>query len=156
MPAEAPISPAGNFGRGLRGALPGVLLAVGIAAAVHLVLRPFPVIPDVVAALAVGTLAGNLGARRWAQAGARLVVRYGLRLAIIALGAGLNLSVISGRGWSTLILIVTLVAVAMTLGLLMGRAAALDRAVSILLGVGTAICGASAILAVSPLIKARE
>jgi len=146
----------GALRRGFGRAWPGVLLAVAIAAIVHVALRPLPVIPDVVAALAVGTLVGNLGARAWAQDGARLVVRYGLRLAIIALGAGLNLSVIAGRGWSTLLLIVTLVAIAMTLGLLMGRAAALDRNVSILLGVGTAICGASAILAVSPLVKARE
>ena len=148
--------PVNSIRRALARAWPGVLLVVAIAAVVHLALHPFPLIPDVVAALAVGTLMGNLGARPWAQAGANLVVRYGLRLAIIALGAGLNLSVIAGRGWSTLLLIVTLVAIAMTLGLLMGRAAALDRTVSILLGVGTAICGASAILAVSPLVKARE
>lgn len=142
--------------RGFGRAWPGVVLAAAIAAVVHLALQPFPVIPDVVAALAIGTLVGNLGTRAWAEVGARLGVRYGLRLAIIALGAGLNLSVIAGRGWSTLLLIVTLVAIAMTLGLVMGRAAALDRTVSILLGVGTAICGASAILAVSPLLKAPE
>lgn len=153
---EPDVSPAKAIRGGFARAWPGVVLASVIAIAVHLVLHPFPVIPDVVAALVVGTLVGNLGVRPWAQSGAKFVVRYGLRLAIIALGAGLNLSVIAGRGWSTLFLIVTLVLVAMTLGLLMGRAARLDRTVSILLGVGTAICGASAILAVSPLVKARE
>jgi uncharacterized integral membrane protein (TIGR00698 family) len=65
------------------------------------------------------------------------------------------LSVVTQHGWSTLLLIITLVTVAMTLGLLMGRLAGLQRTVSVLLGVGTAICGASAILAVSPLVRAR-
>jgi uncharacterized integral membrane protein (TIGR00698 family) len=131
------------------------LLCGCIAAAAHFALRPLPLIPDVVAALAIGVLVGNLGARDWAQAGSKVVVRYGLRIAIIALGAGLNLSVVTQHGWSTLLLIITLVTVAMTLGLLMGRLAGVERTVSVLLGVGTAICGASAILAVSPLVRAR-
>jgi uncharacterized integral membrane protein (TIGR00698 family) len=134
----------------------GVLLAASIAVVAHVAVRFLPFVSDVVVALALGILAGTLGASEWAQAGANLVVRYGLRLAIIALGAGLNLTVVAGRGWLTLLVIVILVAVAMTLGLLMGRAARLQRTISVLLGVGTAICGASAILAVTPLIRARE
>ena len=57
---------------------------------------------------------------------------------------------------ATLLLIVILVSAAMSLGLLLGRVARLECRVSILLGVGAAICGASAILAVSPMIGARE
>jgi len=142
--------------RGFSRAWPGVLLAGCIAVAAHLVVRPLPVIPDVVAALTLGVLASRLGAGEWARTGSTLVVRYGLRLAIIALGAGLDLAVATQRGWVTLLLIVGLVTVALSLGLLIGRLAGLDRAVSVLIGVGTAICGASAILAVSPIIRARE
>jgi uncharacterized integral membrane protein (TIGR00698 family) len=135
---------------------PGVLLAVGIAALVHLVLRSDPVIPEVVAALVLGVFIRNVGLASWAIPGIRLIVRYGLRVAIIALGAGLDLKVIADRGIATLVLIVVLVSAAMSLGLVLGRATRLERRVAILLGVGTAICGASAILAVSPLIRARE
>ena len=131
-------------------------MALAIAVVTHVVLRSVPLVPDVVGAIVLGTVVGNVGFGERAAPGARLVVRYGLRLAIIALGAGLNFAVIAGRGWSTLLLIVVLVVVAMTLGLLLGRAADLGRTVSVLLGVGTAICGASAILAVSPLVNARQ
>ena len=147
---------AGAVRLGFHRAWPGVCLAVGIAAVAHIGLRSVPAIPDVVAALALGVLIGTAGAREWAQAGARFIVRYGLRLAIIALGAGLDLRVVAGRGLATLLLIVVLVTIAMTLGLLMGRVARLPNTVAVLLGVGTAICGASAILAVSPLVRARE
>jgi uncharacterized integral membrane protein (TIGR00698 family) len=82
-------------------------------------------------------------------------VRYGLRAAIIALGAGLDLSIVLTLGARTLVLIVVLVATAITLGLLAGRLANLERNISVLIGVGTAICGASAILAVTPLMRAR-
>ena len=132
------------------------MLAVGIAALVHLVLRSDPVIPEVVAALVLGVFIRNAGLASWAIPGIRLIVRYGLRVAIIALGAGLDLRVIANRGIATLVLIVVLVSAAMSLGLVLGRATRLERRVAILLGVGTAICGASAILAVSPLIRARE
>ncbi len=153
-PAE--LTFAQQSGRAVVEGGPGVLLAIGIAGLVHLALRSDPVVPEVVAALAVGVAVRNVGGAPWSIPGAKLVVRYGLRLAIIALGAGLDLGVVSGRGVATLLLIVILVSAAMSLGLILGHLAGLQRRVSILLGVGTAICGASAILAVSPLIRARE
>ncbi len=137
-------------------AWPGLAIAIGIAILVHLALRSVPLVPDVVGAIVIGAVVGNAGLRARTASGAHLVVRYGLRLAIIALGAGLNFAVVADRGWSTLLLIVVLVVIAMTLGLLLGRAAHLGRTVSVLLGVGSAICGASAILAVSPLVNARQ
>lgn len=136
--------------------MPGLLVAVLIAAVARALASLLPSLPDVVAALVIGVIVGNLGASRVTLVGTRFAVRYGLKVAIIALGAGLDLRVVAARGWATLAVIVALVAIAMTLGLVLGRIARLDRTVAVLLGVGTAICGASAILAVSPLIRARE
>lgn len=135
---------------------PGLALAFAIAAVAFLLLRSVQAVPPVVGALVIGIVVGNAGARRWATGGARFIVRYGLRAAIIALGAGLNLGVVAGRGLPTLLAIATLVTVAMTLGLVLSRLAGVEQKVAVLLGVGTAICGASAILAVSPIIRARE
>lgn len=136
--------------------LPGVGVAFSVAAIAHGASSIVPTVPDVVLALAIGIVVGNLGARSATAAGARFVLRFGLRGAIIALGAGLDLTVIASSGWTTFTVIVLLVAIAMTLGVLMGQLASLERTVAVLLGVGTAICGASAILAVSPLLRARE
>lgn len=133
-----------------------MVIAVVIAGVAHAASSLVPAIPDVVLALVLGIVVGNTGIGGITAAGAKLVLRYGLRAAIIALGAGLDLAVVSSRGWETLAVIVVLVGTAMTLGIVFGQIAKLDRRVAVLLGVGTAICGASAILAVSPLLRARE
>lgn len=140
----------------LRRVGPGVSAAFAIAVLVHLALRGSPWLPDVVGSLAVGVAVRNIFPRPWATSGAKLIVRYGLRLAIIALGAGLNLDVIAGRGLATLALILILVTTAMLLGILVGSRAGLDRRVAVLIGAGTAICGASAIVALSPVVRARD
>lgn len=134
---------------------PGLAVAICIALVAPLIDLFVRGIPDVVTALFLGALVGNTVGKSWPQPGARLVLRYGLRVAIIALGAGLDLSIVVALGAKTLVLIVCLVTTAISLGLLFGRLARLDRNVSVLVGVGTAICGASAILAVSPLIRAK-
>jgi uncharacterized integral membrane protein (TIGR00698 family) len=89
-------------------------------------------------------------------AAAGMSVHYVLRLAIILLGSSLGLSDVVSRGSQTLALIVALIAVAMALGFGLGRIFNLSNAVSTLIGVGTAICGASAILVISPLVKAKS
>jgi uncharacterized integral membrane protein (TIGR00698 family) len=89
------------------------------------------------------------------QLAARFTVHYVLRAAIILLGSSLALGEALSRGSQTLGLIVALVVVAMILGALLGRIFKLGNAVGTLIGVGTAICGASAILAISPLVKAK-
>jgi uncharacterized integral membrane protein (TIGR00698 family) len=140
----------------LRRVGPGVSAALAIGVVVHVALRGIPWLPDVVGALAVGVAIRAIFPKPWASPGAKLIVRYGLRLAIIALGAGLNLDVIAGRGPATLALILILVTTAMLLGILVGSVARLDRRVAILVGAGTAICGASAIVALSPVVRARD
>ena len=78
---------------------PGVLFAIAIAVVVHLVLMSDSVIPEVVAAWAVGAAVRNVGYVPWVLAGARFVIRYGLRVAVIALGADLDLRVVTRRAW---------------------------------------------------------
>ena len=87
---------------------------------------------------------------------AQFTFHYILRLAIILLGSSLGLIEALSRGGRTLGLIVALVMVAIVLGWGLARIFRLSTAVGTLIGVGTAICGASAILVVSPLVKARS
>jgi uncharacterized integral membrane protein (TIGR00698 family) len=142
-------------GQAAANAGPGVIAAICIAIAAHLVDLGVRGVPDVVTALVLGILVANTVGKSWPQSGARFVLRYGLRAAIVAIGAGLDLSIVWALGAGTLLLIVGLVATAISLGLMAGRIARLDRNISVLIGVGTAICGASAILAVSPLLRAK-
>nr|WP_306983461.1 putative sulfate exporter family transporter [Alkalicoccobacillus murimartini] len=79
-----------------------------------------------------------------------------LRLGIILLGLRLNLSDIYQAGLP--VFFYALILLVSTLGIVYGlcRLLKVDRTVSLLTACGTAICGAAAILAIAPILKARE
>ncbi|MGE5561382.1 MAG: YeiH family protein [Chloroflexota bacterium] len=79
-----------------------------------------------------------------------------LRLAIVLFGVRLDLALILHQGLGLLARDIGTVAGAILVTLLVARWLKADRDLSLMLGVGTGVCGAAAIAAVSPLIKARE
>lgn len=87
---------------------------------------------------------------------AKKTSKYLLQVAVVCLGFGMNLheSLASGRE-GMLFTIVSVVAV-MVVGYFVGRMLKVDTATSYLISSGTAICGGSAIAAVSPLVKAND
>ncbi|MGO8970669.1 MAG: YeiH family protein [Myxococcaceae bacterium] len=103
------------------------------------------------AGIAVTLTLGNPWASRTKQLTPRL-----LAWSVIGLGAAMNLrtvAVIGLEGFGY-----TLLGIACTLGLaaLLGRWLAVRQATGILVGVGTAICGGSAIAAAAPVIGAED
>src|SRR3954468_23491047 len=78
-----------------------------------------------------------------------------LQASIVGLGAGMDLGVIGRVGLQGILY--TLVGLTLTLALsqAVGRWLGTGSEISALLGVGTAICGGSAIAAVSPVIRAK-
>jgi len=79
-----------------------------------------------------------------------------LPLAVIGLGADMNLRTVAkaglhGLGYTALSLVLVL-----ALGLWLARLLKVDREAGLLISVGTAICGGSAIAAVAPVIRARD
>jgi uncharacterized integral membrane protein (TIGR00698 family) len=79
-----------------------------------------------------------------------------LKLAVILLGAGLQLDIILHVGRSSLGVTLVSITLTMLLGALLGRALKVDRATSALISGGTAICGGSAIAALAPSLRATE
>jgi len=79
-----------------------------------------------------------------------------LQVSVVGLGFGMNLgnAIKSGREGLTF----TLVSIFTTLilGFIFGKMLRLDKKIAYLVSVGTAICGGSAIVAVSPVIRADE
>jgi uncharacterized integral membrane protein (TIGR00698 family) len=137
--------------------LPGVVIALGIAIVARIAAGYTQPIPDVVLALFAGLALNNTTKLSGtARPGTRFVLHYVLRTAIILLGAGLTFAGILSLGAMTLVLILVCVAVAMTLGTGLAKLTGASGTVGILIGAGTAICGASAILAVGPLIAATD
>ncbi|WP_028785086.1 YeiH family protein [Thalassobacillus devorans] len=78
-----------------------------------------------------------------------------LRLAIILFGLKLNMNVIFQDGLPLLLRDVAVIIFAIGVTLLFAKLFRADYSLSLLLGVGTGVCGASAIAAVSPILKAK-
>ncbi|SIT07515.1 YeiH family protein [Chryseobacterium gambrini] len=76
-----------------------------------------------------------------------------LQISIVGLGFGLKLDEALEAGKSGLILTVISIFTVMILGYFAGKFLKLERPLSYLISVGTAICGGSAIAATSPIIK---
>jgi uncharacterized integral membrane protein (TIGR00698 family) len=79
-----------------------------------------------------------------------------LQASIIALGFGLSLDQVVATGMRSLSVTVVTLSVAFFSAWLLGRWLGVHDKLKILVGVGTAICGASAIAAVTPIIQPDE
>lgn len=76
-----------------------------------------------------------------------------LQISIVGLGFGLKLDEALQAGKTGFTLTVMSIFTVMTLGYFLGKIFKLDKQLSYLLSVGTAICGGSAIAATSPIVK---
>ena len=79
-----------------------------------------------------------------------------LALSVVGLGAGMNLRTVLKAGLHGLGYTVLSIGFTLTLGLWLARRFKVNRDTGLLVTVGTAICGGSAIAAVAPVIQAEE
>ncbi|MBS1960157.1 MAG: putative sulfate exporter family transporter [Bdellovibrionales bacterium] len=81
---------------------------------------------------------------------------YLLQASVVGLGAGMNLVEILKQGATSIPMTLIALTLIMTAGMLLTRALKLSTNLGWLLSSGTAICGGSAIAALSPVIRARD
>ncbi|WP_418969846.1 YeiH family protein [Alloscardovia omnicolens] len=94
--------------------------------------------------------------KKSAAAGIGFTSKYVLQTAVALLGFGLNLRVIGQTGWQSLPIIVVTISVALLLAWAMSKALHMTANTATLIGVGSSICGGSAIAATAPVINARD
>jgi len=146
---------------GARRALPGVVVA-GLAALLALALHTaFPVVPLLTASVLLGMVVGQLPAFQRLAAGVLkpglgITAKRFMRLGIVLLGLKLSLVDIAGLGWVTLATTVAIVVVTFFVTLWLGRAIGLTGPEPLLIATGFSICGASAIGAMSGVVKAKD
>lgn len=128
--------------------LSGWLLGLGAVAAL-LPLTPAP------AALLGGALLALTMGNPW-PAHTRSWTHRLLPLAVVGLGADMNLRTVARAGLHGLGYTALSLAVVLALGWLLARALRVRREAGLLIAVGTAICGGSAIAAVAPVLRAPE
>ena len=106
-------------------------------------------------ALALGLLYG-LSFTHPYEADSRNLSKFLLQASVVGLGFGMNLHEVLRAGRSGFFYTASTISFALILGLLAGRLLRVNHTASILISVGTAICGGSAIAAVAPIIEASD
>ena len=137
--------------------LSGSLLCVVIAVTSWFLGRLLPLAGGAVVALLLGMLLANFQiVPGICKAGISATSKRILQTAVVLLGFQMNLSHVFTLGGQGLILICATLLTSVVIAYMLGKALNVHTNEKILIGVGTAICGGSAIAAVSPVIKAKE
>ncbi|MFC0505451.1 YeiH family protein [Micromonospora costi] len=151
--ADAPTtrSPGGSR---LAGVLPGLLVAGIGAAAAWAVHWALPAVPTLTVAIVLGVVAAHLPALRdrvrgVARPGLSVAGKRLMRLGIVLLGLKLSVQDVRALGWPTIVMVVAVVAATFLGTWWLGRRIGLPGDQPLLIAAGYAICGASAIGAVS-------
>jgi uncharacterized integral membrane protein (TIGR00698 family) len=135
----------------------GLLACVAIAAVARLAGSALQLGLETAIALVLGLAVGAiLGLRDRLIPGATLASRYALRVGITLLGARLTLDQLLATGAGSVLAIIVVVSAALILGTWLARRLGLVPPLSALVTVGMAICGNSAILALSPIVGAKH
>lgn len=90
------------------------------------------------------------------RSGIQFSAKRFLRFAIILYGLKLNIDVVFHQGLGLLARDVGVIAFAILATVWLGKVLKAESSLSLLLGVGTGVCGAAAIAAVSPIVKAND
>ena len=117
----------------------------------------FPIIGGPVLGLFIGLLLGIiLRDSQKLKAGMQFTSKKVLQYAVILLGFGLNLSQVFKVGVTSLPIILVTITTALLTAYVVHRVFKLDSEIATLVGVGSSICGGSAIAATAPVIKAKD
>ena len=135
----------------------GIILAAALGSVAMVLGGWLPTVGGPVFAILLGLLIRNtLGMNPIFQPGLAFASRKVLQWSIIALGFGLSITQVVQTGMESLwVTLVTMAAAFITAGVL-GRMLRVKDKLLTLIGVGTAICGGSAIAAVAPVIKPSD
>ncbi len=135
----------------------GILLCLLIAIPSWLLGKQFPIIGGAVIAILAGMVVtlfikekGNL------ESGIKFTSKKILQWAVVLLGFGLNLNVILETGKQSLPIIVCTIATSLIIAYVLHRVMHIPGKISTLIGVGSSICGGSAIAATAPVIDADD
>ncbi|WP_431770782.1 YeiH family protein [Streptococcus gallolyticus] len=137
--------------------LPGIMFCVILALPAWFLGHLFPLVGAPVFAILLGMVVGNFHNNRTQTTdGIAFTSKYILQAAVVLLGFGLNLTQVFKVGTQSLPIIISTIAVSLVVAFLLQKWLKLDSNIAILVGVGSSICGGSAIAATAPVIKAKD
>lgn len=137
--------------------LPGLALCLLLSVPCWLAGQAFPVIGGPVFAILLGMVISLFWHDKGRAAdGIGFTSKKILQYAVILLGFGLNLSDIARVGAESLPIIVSTISVSLIIAFILCRVLHIPGNISTLVGVGSSICGGSAIAATAPVIEADD
>ena len=135
----------------------GILACFGIAVPAWLLGKAFPIIGGPVLSILFGMLIALFWSDKGkAASGIKWTSKIILQTAVVLLGFGLNLGVIFETGKQSLPIIVCTIGISLLLAWALHKALRVPSDTAILVGVGSSICGGSAIAATAPVIGADD
>jgi len=155
--ASSPGLPRESLAGRTRAILPGLGLAIAVAAVATVVGQHVPLVGSAVPGALIGAVIALV-----VKPGARLApgVKYAstflLQCSVVLLGTQLSIAEAARVGVASLPVMLGTLAVCLGAAWLYGRLLGIPRDLRTLIGVGTGICGGSAIAAVSPVIEASS
>ena len=136
--------------------LPGLLLVASIAVPAWLIGKMLPLVGGPVFGILFGMLLAFWRRPTVLEPGIKFSAKKILQASIILLGFEMNLHQVFAVGSQSLSIMVFTLSAAFLTAWAVGRYLNLAGKTSILIGVGTAICGGSAIAATAPVISASD
>lgn len=135
----------------------GILLCLAIAIPAWFLGKAVPVVGGPVFSILIGMIVTLfLKKKDPFKSGTTFVSKKVLQCAVVLLGFGLNLTVILQTGKQSLPIIVGTICTALLLAAILQRAFRIPDKTATLIGVGSSICGGSAIAAAAPVIGADD
>jgi uncharacterized integral membrane protein (TIGR00698 family) len=139
---------------GLRRLGPGVSISVVVAAAAAFLADHYKA-PVMLFALLLGMAVNFLSAEDDCKPGIEFTAREVLRVGVALLGIRITFGQIAALGWEPVVMVVGSVAITIIVSMLVARALGFMTLFGMLTGGATAICGASAALALSAALPAH-
>ncbi|WP_031589987.1 YeiH family protein [Kandleria vitulina] len=135
----------------------GILLCFLIALPSWLLGKQFPIVGGAVIAILLGMIISLFWNNKGkAQSGIQFTSKFILQSAVVLLGFGMNLSVILQTGKESLPIIIGTISTSLIVAWILHKIMHIPGNISTLIGVGSSICGGSAIAATAPIIDADD
>lgn len=147
----------GNVMEWIKKNTPGILLCLATAIPSWFIGTAFPIIGGAVIAILAGmVLTLIIKNKDVLDSGIKFTSKKVLQWAVILLGFGMDLNVVLETGKQSLPIIICTIGISLIMAFLINKFIKMPAKVATLIGVGSSICGGSAIAATAPVIDADE
>lgn len=135
----------------------GILLCFALALPCHFLGKMVPIVGGAVFAIIIGIIVGIfLQDKSSFEAGIKYTSKKILQYAVILLGFGMNLRVVMETGKQSLPIILCTISTSLIVAYIFYRKTNISSNIATLIGVGSSICGGSAVAATAPIVDAEE